>query len=163
MPQLRITVTSMLTFCCRDVTIDATQVSVFEGVEMSFNFDWNYVSSGAPYVTISEFGLSFNAPAVSLLNNPEQVLVGFDNSAMTIGVKKYQGETNVRPYMFYSRMKQGWVRIGCKDFVRYLSSLTDISFAPAKKYLAKFDIQEKILYVSIKNTGKAEYDKRLNE
>ena len=98
---------------------------------MKFNFDWNYVAAGAPYITISELALGFNTPSISLLGNPEEVIVGFDDQTMTIGVKQYDGNDNAKPYKFYGRMKNGWVRIGCKDFVKYLSSLTGLKFSPA--------------------------------
>ena len=55
---------------------------------MKFNFDWNCVAAGAPYITISELALGFNLPSISLLGNPEEVVVGFDEKTMTIGVKQ---------------------------------------------------------------------------
>ena len=75
---------------------------------MKFNFDWNCVAAGAPYITISELALGFNLPSISLLGNPEEVVVGFDEKTMTIGVKQYDGTENVKSYKFYSRMKNGW-------------------------------------------------------
>lgn len=116
---------------------------------MKFNFDWNYVAAGAPYITISELALGFNTPSISLLGNPEEVMIGFDDQAMTIGIKKYDGNENVKSYKFYSRMKNGWVRIGCKEFIKYLSSLTGLEFSPAIRYVAKYDEQEEILYISV--------------
>ena len=62
---------------------------------MKFNFNWNCVASGAPYITISELGLGFNKPSISLLGNPEEVVVGFDDHTMTIGVKQYDGNKAV--------------------------------------------------------------------
>ena len=116
---------------------------------MKFNFDWNYVAAGAPYITISELALGFNAPSISLLGNPEEVIIGFDDQTMTIGVKKYDGNENVKSYKFYSRLKSGWVIIGCKEFIKYLSSLTGLEFSPAIRYIAKYDEQEEILYISV--------------
>lgn len=116
---------------------------------MKFDFDWNYVAAGAPYITISELALAFNTPSISLLGNPEEVAVGFDDKTMTIGIKEYDGNENVKPYKFYSRIKNGWVRIGCKDFVKYLSSLSRLQFNPAIRYVAKFDADERILYISV--------------
>lgn len=123
---------------------------------MKFNFDWNYVSNGAPYITISSLALGFNTQSVSLLGNPEEVIVGFDNQQMTIGIKKYDGKENAKKYKFYSRMKNGWIRIGCKDFINHLSSLTGLSFVPAKRYVAQFDPGEKILYISVLAADKTE-------
>lgn len=116
---------------------------------MNFNFDWNYVSAGAPYVTISELGIAFNTPAISLLKNPEYVVVGFDEEKLAIGVMDAEGMVDVKPYKFYSRLNHGWIRIGCKDFVKYLSTITGISFSPAKKYVARLDEEKKILYITL--------------
>ena len=122
---------------------------------MNFNFDWNYVSAGAPYVTISELGIAFNTPAISLLKNPEDVVVGFDEEKLAIGVMDAEGMVDVKPYKFYSRLNHGWIRIGCKDFVKYLSTITGISFSPAKKYVARLDKEKKILYITLEG-GKEE-------
>lgn len=116
---------------------------------MNFNFNWNYVSAGAPYVTISGLGIAFNTPAISLLKNPEEVVVGFDEEKLAIGVMNAEGMTDVKPYKFYSRLNHGWIRIGCKDFVKYLSTITGISFSPAKKYVARLDEEKKILYITL--------------
>lgn len=118
---------------------------------MSFNFDWNYVSAGAPYVTISELGLAFNTPAISLLNNPAEVVIGFDEKELAIGVKDANGMSEIKPYKFYSRLNHGWIRIGCKDFIKYLSTITGNHFSPAKKYVAQFDQEGKVLYIVLKN------------
>ena len=116
---------------------------------MEFNFDWDCISAGAPYITISETGLAFNLPAINLLNNPEEVILGFDKEKNTIGVKSADGIDGIQKFTFYSRLKSGWIRIGCKDFTRYLSMLTGIKFSPAKKYIAEFDNEEKLLYVTV--------------
>ncbi len=116
---------------------------------MGFNFDWNCVSAGAPYVTISELSLGFNTPAISMLNNPETVAIGFDEKHLTIGVKDAKDMANVKPYRFYSRIKSGWVRIGCRDFIKYLSAISGINFSPAKKFIARYDSEEQVLYIKV--------------
>ena len=117
---------------------------------MKFNFDWTIVTAGAPYVTISETALGFNLPSVALLNNAENVIVGYDQEAAVIGVKPYDGTPNVKSYSFSSRVKNGWVRIGCKDFIRHLSSLTGLSFTTSKRYIAQYDDEEGVLYINVK-------------
>lgn len=133
------------------------------GDGMKFNFNWNYVAAGAPYITISELALGFNAPSISLLGNPEEIIIGFDDQTMTIGVKKYDGNENVKSYKFYSRMKNGWIRIGCKEFIKYLSSLTGLKFSPAIRYIAKYDEQEEILYISVMDTLQSQKDEEVDE
>ena len=129
---------------------------------MKFNFDWNYVSAGAPYITISELALGFNTPSISLLGNPEKVVVGFDEKTLTIGVKKYDGNENVKSYKYYSRIKNGWVRIGCNEFIKYLSKLTNLQFSPAIRYVAKYDSEEQILYISVLDMMQSQKDREVD-
>ena len=115
------------------------------------------MAAGAPYITISGLALGFNAPSIALLGNPEEVIIGFDDQTMTIGVKKYDGNENVKSYKFYSRMKNGWVRI------KYLSSLTGLEFSPAIRYIAKYDEQEEILYISVLDALQSQKDEEVDE
>lgn len=116
---------------------------------MDFEFDWNYVSSGAPYVTISKLGLSLNLPAINMLGNPENVAIGFDSRRMAIGIRESNENDSSKTYKFASRVRNGWIRIGCKDFIKYLSILANINFDNAKKYVARFDAEKRILYILI--------------
>jgi hypothetical protein len=121
---------------------------------MGYNFNWIAVSGGAPYVTLSSFGIAFNSVSIEKLNTPEKILVGFDEDKFVIGVKAFNGELGLKPYEFSSRIKNGWIRIGCKDFIKYLQSLTGIDFSTSKKYTAKYDTEGKVLLVEIKNNIK---------
>lgn len=116
---------------------------------MSFNFNWNAVSGGAPYVTISTISIAFNSVSIDKLGDPRKVIVGFDEERCAIGVKAYSNEPNIKPYDFANRVKNGWVRIGCRDFIKYLSALTGIEFSPAKKYVARYDIKKQVLFVLV--------------
>ncbi len=116
---------------------------------MKFNFDWNYVSAGAPYVTVSETSIAFNSPAVSMIGDPEKIVIGFDKDNLAIGVRDASGIEGVKTYSFASRVNNGWVRIGCRDFIKYLSSISGIDFSPAKRYLAKLDSEDNVLYIEV--------------
>ena len=59
-------------------------------------------------------------------------------------------------------MKNGWVRIGCKDFVKYLSTLTGLKFNPAIRYVAKFDTEDRILYISVLDALENEENKEVD-
>lgn len=128
---------------------------------MPFNFNWNAVSGGAPYVTVSAISIALNSASIDKLGNPKQVVVGFDEEQRAIGIKAYTDEANVKPYDFADRVKNGWVRIGCRDFVKYLSALTGIKFTPAKKYVAQYDANDKLLYILV--SGESETEISLNE
>ena len=92
---------------------------------MKFNFDWNCVAAGAPYITISELALGFNLPSISLLGNPEEVVVGFDEKTMTIGVKQYDGTENVKSYKEFAPFRQKVLEVAERE----INELTDINIS----------------------------------
>ena len=155
---IAISILSLLTHRVFYITIGLSQIC-FNGVDcMSYNFNWNAVSGGAPYVTISSIALAFNSVSIEKLGNPDQVIVGFDERQCVIGVKAYSGEPNIKAYDFARKMKNGWVRLGCKDFVKYLESLIKTSFSPSKKYVATYDDKEMILLVFVGGKIEREQD-----
>ena len=117
---------------------------------MKYSFNWSTVSAGAPYVTLSSIGIAFNSVAVENLGNPEEIMIGFDDQAMALGIKPYDGEENVQKFSFSSRVKNGWVRIGCRDFIKYLTILTGVDYSKAKKYIAQKDEESGFLIVKLK-------------
>ena len=126
---------------------------------MKYNFNWSAVSGGAPYVTISTIAIAFNSVSIEKLGNPEKIVIGFDEENLAIGVKAFDNESGAKPYAFAERVKYGWVRVGCRDFVKYLKTLSGIDFSPAKKFVATYDAKEKILVVKITDKFEsAEYD-----
>ena len=116
---------------------------------MKFNFDWSIVGGGAPYVTISSHGIAFNSTSISKLKSPEQIIVGFDEEQLVLGIKAHEGE-NSKPYEFASRIRNAWIRIGCRDFVKYLERLTGNDFSQAKRFVAESDAETGILIVDLK-------------
>jgi hypothetical protein len=121
------------------------------GDYVNFSFDWQYVSHGTPYVTLAELGISFNTPSIDLLEKPKKIDVGFDKANLVIGFKAHDESSFSKGYDFAPRIKSEWVRIGCKDFIRELTKLTNISFKPAKKFVAQKDEQSNIVFISLKD------------
>ena len=64
-------------------------------------------------------------------------------------MKDANNRRDAKSYKCFSRVRTGWVRIGCKDFVKYLSVISGIKFSPAKKFVARYDKNEQILYIII--------------
>lgn len=116
---------------------------------MKYNFNWSAVSGGAPYITLSLLGIAFNSVSIEKLGNPEKIMVGFDEAQCTIGVMGYDGNPGIKPYEFSSRVKNGWIRIGCRDFIKYLQNISGLDFTKAKRYIARFDAESGILLVSV--------------
>ena len=71
---------------------------------MDYEFDWNYASSGTPYVTISKLGISMNAAVIKQLGEPEKIMIGFDEKACVIGIRPYHNEENVATYDFKNKI-----------------------------------------------------------
>lgn len=113
------------------------------------NFNWKYVSTGGPYITVTRYGLQINETALSLLGNPSKILIGFDSDTYAIGVKPYEGEENTKPYSIDGRIVKGWVKIGCKDFIRVLSERTGIQFNHAARYRTN-SLPKNIIYINIR-------------
>jgi hypothetical protein len=117
---------------------------------MNFNFNWSAVSGGAPHVTISLLGISFNSVSISKLGNPDKIVVGFDEEKFALGIKAYKNELNAKAYKFAGRSRDGWIKIGCRAFIKRLQELTDIDFSTAQRYTATFDAEKNILIVRVK-------------
>lgn len=122
---------------------------------MNYNFDWDIVSEGAPYVTISKLGIAFNMASIKKLGSPDFVMLGLDANQMVIGVKSTTEttESNKNVYPFKERIKNNWVRIGCKDFVKYLEKLSGRSFAKAVRYIADYDSENRLLIIKVTEEG----------
>ena len=86
-----------------------------------YNFDFNFIKSGAPVVTLSALGIAFNQPSRSLLGFPEAISIGFDKDKLAIGIRAVSKEDNEDSFEFEKKAKNGWVRLGCKEFSKYLS------------------------------------------
>ena len=115
-----------------------------------FNFNFEFVKAGAPIVTISSLGLAFNSLSRSLLDKPEEIEIGFDEDRKAIGVRAHNPNSKTSSYTFESKEKYGWVRVGCKDFVRYLSKLTGFNFDEgAIQFLASFDDSSNMLIIIV--------------
>lgn len=117
---------------------------------MGYNFDFTYLKNGAPIVTLSSFGIAFNKGSIESLGTPAQVVIGYDEKRHAIGVRAYTVEKGVPVYDFSSRIKNDWVRIGAKDFIKYLSKTVGIDFlTKAKQFLAEYDEETKTLIIIV--------------
>ena len=113
-----------------------------------FSFDFSFIRSGPPVVTLSATGIAFNSGARALLGFPEYVDIGYDSKAKAIGVCPHRVETDQKPFEFEGREKDGWIRINAKDFSRYLEQQTGIRFREkAKRFLPEFYERDKMLVV----------------
>ena len=117
---------------------------------VAYNFDFSYLKNGAPAVTLSSFGIAFNKGAIESLGVPDQVIIGYDQEKQAIGVRARGDDTDSPYYDFAPRVKNDWIRIGAKDFMKYLSRISRIDFlSKAKQFIAEFDEETQTLVIVI--------------
>ncbi len=115
-----------------------------------FNFNFEFVSSGGPIITLNAFGIAFNPVCRAMLGYPDKINIGFDERNLAIGIKAHDSATQVKSYDFEGRQRNGWVRVGAKEYIRYLSSTTKIDFmTKAKQFIPIFDESKKMLIVVV--------------
>lgn len=117
---------------------------------MGYHFDFSYLRNGSPIVTLSSFGIAFNKGAIEMLGSPEQVNIGFDQEACAIGIRARGEDTTAPAYDFARRVKNDWIRIGAKDFMKYLAKISKIDFlTKAKQFVPEFDSDTQTLIVNV--------------
>lgn len=117
---------------------------------MAYNFDFSYLKNGSPIVTLSSFGIAFNKGAIESLGAPTQVIIGYDSEQQAIGVRARGDDTTSPCYDFAPRVKNDWIRIGAKDFIKYLSKVSGIDFlTKAKQFIAEYDSETQTLVVVV--------------
>ena len=117
---------------------------------MTYNFDFTYLKNGSPIVTLSSFGIAFNKGAIESLGTPEQVIIGYDQDAHAIGVRAKEDNTSAPSYDFASRVKNDWIRIGAKDFMKHLARTSGIDFLEkSKQFVADYDSESQTLVIVV--------------
>lgn len=134
----------MLSYLCR--------ISRLIGGVCLYSFDFSFVRSGAPIITLSATGLAFNAVVRNMLGYPAEIDIGYDEAANAIGVCAHRPENTGKPYEFETREKDGWIRISCRDFMRYLAQRNGIDFTKAKQFIPVHDDNTGMLVVVVDET-----------
>ena len=117
---------------------------------MDFSFNFSYLKNGAPIVTLSSLGIAFNRGAVDMLGAPAQIIVGYDEKNKAIGIRDRGNDTTAPYFDFAPRVKNDWVRIGAKDFTKYLSKVSGIDFlSKAKQFIPEYDDKTPTLIVIV--------------
>jgi len=116
-------------------------------------YEWYSPTTGAPIVSLAEYGITFNIGSIEIMGKPEYVMLGYDEEENLIGVKPCD-ENKENRMEFYKKFRNKYIRLANKDFIRFLKSRIneDIKIeAKAKRYVAKWDKVEKILYIDLNN------------
>lgn len=114
-----------------------------------YNFDFSFIRAGAPIITLSATGLAFNPIVRKMLDYPAEIDIGYDEVANAIGICPHRDENGGKPYEFETREKDGWVRISCRDFMRYLAQKNKIDFSKAKQFIPEYDEESEMLVVIV--------------
>ena len=130
-------------------TIFPVKIFAGKGGDGLYDFDFSFVRSGAPIITFSATGLAFNSVVRNMLAYPSEIDIGYDEKANALGVCAHRSENAGKPYEFEGRAKDGWVRISCRDFMRYLSLKNNLDFTKAKQFIPEYDPQVGMLIVIV--------------
>jgi hypothetical protein len=85
-----------------------------------------------------------------MLGAPEQIIVGYDEKNRAIGIRARGDDQTLPYYDFAPRVKNDWVRIGAKDFVKYLSKVSGIDFLKkAKQFIPEYDAETQTLIIVV--------------
>ncbi|MBR3431216.1 MAG: hypothetical protein IKG87_14080 [Clostridia bacterium] len=114
-----------------------------------FNFDFTLIKKGAPVLTLSSLGIALNESSQKMLGNPDYISIGYDAAKKMLALR-VTDENDKNGFKIGGRSRQGWVRVGCRDFIRYISSETGIDCVnKAKQFFAQYNDEIKMVTVEI--------------
>ena len=117
---------------------------------MGYSFNFSFLKNGTPTVTLSSLGIAFNRGAVDMLGAPTQIIVGYDEKNRVIGIRARENDMTSPYFDFAPRVKNDWVRIGAKDFAKYLAKVTQIDFlTKAKQFIPEYDADTNTLLIIV--------------
>ncbi len=116
---------------------------------MDYNFRWSAPYAGAPIVSIASYGFTFNSSVIDMLGKPNRVMIGYDDSLRTIGIKPIDDDSDKRAYDFIKKERRGYIRISNRDFIKYIAASTGISFNKAIRYIATWDNNKEVLILKL--------------
>ena len=120
---------------------------------MPYEFDYAFLRSGTPMITLWKHGIALNEGADRMLGMPEYVAIGYDQKAGAIAVRPKKPQ-DTAAYPFTSRFRDGWVRIGAREFMRLISVRHAINCTEKSvRVIPDFVQKENMLIVNIRNAG----------
>jgi hypothetical protein len=119
--------------------------------KIQMKFEWYSPTTGAPIVSLAEYGIIFNYGTIEIMGKPEYVKLGYDEENNIIGVTPCD-KNEENKILFYAKMKNNYIRLANKGFIGFLKSKIneDIEIEnKAKRYIAKWSKADKILYIDL--------------
>lgn len=117
---------------------------------MKYEIEWYNPKLGTPTVSLAEYGLVFNKAATEALRNPGKIRLGFDKKNLLIAVVPTDKD-DPTGLKFLGKERRGFTRINSKDFIRFIIRyIPDFKIGKAVRFLARFDEEEGILIVDLK-------------
>ena len=75
---------------------------------------------------------------------------GNAHKGSAIGVRAKGEDTTSPSYEFARRIKNDWIRVGAKDFMKYLSKTSGIDYlSKSKQFIAEYDPETETLIVVV--------------
>lgn len=114
---------------------------------------WGSPKGSMPTINISSYGFQFNKPAIDLLGKPKGIKIGFDKEKEKIYFMAMDDLKKEKVYKFTGRLKtsKGYIRIGNKNFLRYVSSIIGIDLLNKTRQFALIKESKNICYINLKD------------
>lgn len=118
-------------------------------MKVKYNFIWTAPSGGAPIISIASYGITFNSFVIEIMKRPEKIMMGFDEEKKVVGFKPIYNKKDDNPKCFPFRERKGYVRIGNRDFIKYISNKTGIDFTNSIRYIADWNEEEQLAVINL--------------
>ena len=121
-----------------------------------YNFIWATATGSAPIVTFAPYGITFNGMAIEMMKRPWGIMIGYDDNKKVVGIKPVydeesdaKGKNSMKIYGFIEKERHGYVRIGNKDLIRYLSNRIGIDYSVPVKYALDWKENDQIAIIEL--------------
>lgn len=124
-----------------------------------YNFMWTSPNGGGvPQVTIADYGISFNMGAIKQMNEPLKIRIGYDTKQKVVGIQAIYDESSATTdaFDFMSKLRQNSIRIGNKDFIKYIGMTSGIDFSSAKKYIGNWIDEDSLLIIDLNSASESD-------
>lgn len=112
-------------------------------------FEWYIPKNKNSYVSIAKYGITFSNSAIDMMGNPEYIMIGYDGKNKIVAIKTCSKDE--RKGMRLNKLgKNINIRLANRGLMRYLIREGVKIENKAKKYNIKYDKEQKIFYLNLK-------------
>lgn len=121
----------------------------------TYNIQWYNPNAGVSYISIANYGVTFNKVASDEIGNPKRVQIGLDMKKRILFVKPVNEidaalEKLSFPYA-EKEQKNGQTRVSSKELISYIESkIPELELEHTTRFAAEWDETQGLLVVDLK-------------